>query len=234
MIPSPKSHVLIRRAAHEDVPRLVDLNHAAYPDLVEENVVWNAAQLHGHLSTFAEGQRVVERDGVIVGALSTFIVSPDRDPLAPHTWIEITADGRFADHDLRGDTLYLADVYTDPASRGTGVGSLLYDALKDLCRSLNLRRVVAGGRLWGYSEFAPRLTPREYVAQVTEGTIRDRVLGSQLRAGFVVRDILPNYLRDGRSGNFATLLEWTNPARAVRDLEPSTSSVAPLPDREES
>jgi hypothetical protein len=47
--------------------------------------------------------------------------------------------------------------------------------------------------------------------QVIAGTIRDRVLGSQLKAGFHVRAILPNYLRDARSGNFATLLEWQSP-----------------------
>lgn len=53
------------------------------------------------------------------------------------------------------------------------------------------------------------MTPHEYVSRVMRGDLRDRVLESQLRAGFVVRGILSNYLHDWRSDHYATLLEWT-------------------------
>jgi len=208
MIAATKPSVTIRRARPLDVPRLVAMNRAAYPDLVAENVVWSADQLHEHLRRFPEGQLVAELEGEIVGAISTFIVPSWRDPLAQHTWLSITSDGTFASHDQHGDTLYLADVYVDPAAWGKGVGPTLYAALRDLCTSLGLRRVVAGGRLWGYHEHAGALSPEEYVARVMRGELRDRVLGSQLRAGFVVRGILVGYLPDPRSCDFATLLEW--------------------------
>ncbi|HEY3595230.1 MAG TPA: hypothetical protein VGL13_15195, partial [Polyangiaceae bacterium] len=55
------------------------------------------------------------------------------------------------------------------------------------------------------------MTAKEYVERVMRGQLRDRVLGSQLRAGFVVRGLLRNYLHDWRSRNWATLLEWPNP-----------------------
>jgi hypothetical protein len=103
--------VTVRTAASADVPCLVAMNQAAYPDLVEENVVWSASQLHAHLARFPEGQIVAELDGVPIGAISTFVVPPLRDPLAPHMWLEITNDGTFASHDRHGDTLYLADIY---------------------------------------------------------------------------------------------------------------------------
>jgi GNAT superfamily N-acetyltransferase len=189
------------------------MNHAAYPELVEENVVWNEAQIHAHLARFPEGQLVAEIAGVPMGAISTFIVPRSRDALAQHTWLEITDDGTFASHDAAGETLYLADVYVDPAAWGKGVGETLYAALRNLCVSLDLKRVVAGGRLWGYHEYADRLTPEEYVARVLRGELRDRVLGSQLKAGFTVRGILVGYLRDPRSRDYATLLEWTNARR---------------------
>jgi hypothetical protein len=76
---------------------------------------------------------------------------------------------------------------------------------------LGLARVVAGGRLWGYTDVAASMSVETYVADVLRGSLRDRVLESQVRAGFAVRGILPNYLHDWRSRHFATLLEWRNP-----------------------
>jgi GNAT superfamily N-acetyltransferase len=206
-----KAVLAVRPACAADVPRLVEMNHAAYPELVEANVVWNEAQLHAHLERFPEGQLVATLDGVPMGAISTFIVPSTRDPMAQHTWLDITDDGTFASHDPRGDTLYLADVYVDPAAWGKRVGDALYGALRDTCVSLGLRRVVAGGRLWGYHEYAGVMTAQEYVDAALRGDIRDRVLGSQLKAGFAVRGLLVGYLRDPRSRDYATLLEWVKP-----------------------
>jgi GNAT superfamily N-acetyltransferase len=207
----PRPSVLVRQATLEDVPRLEAMNHAAYPELVEENVVWSVAQLRLHIARFPEGQIVAELNGTPMGAISTFIVARNRDPLAQHTWLEITDEGTFASHDPQGETLYLADVYVDPEAWGTGVSKSLYAALFALCRRLGRKRVVAGGRLWGYHEYEARMTPEEYVDRVLRGEIRDRVLGSQVRAGFAVRGVLKGYLKDPRSRDYATLLEWVNP-----------------------
>ena len=92
-----------------------------------------------------------------------------------------------------------------------GVGSTLYAALRRLCVAQSLRRVVAGGRLWGYHEHAENLTPEAYVERVLGGELVDRVLASQVKAGFAVRGILVGYLRDPRSCDYATLLEWVRP-----------------------
>jgi GNAT superfamily N-acetyltransferase len=204
--------VVLRAATLDDVPRLVAMNHAAYPELVEENVVWNDAQLRSHIDRFPQGQVVADRSGVPIGAFSTFIVPRLRNPLATHTWLDITEDGTFAAHDPCGDTLYLADIYVDPAAWGHGVGQALYAALRQLCVALELKRIVAGGRLWGYHVHAARMTPEEYVGRVLRGELKDRVLGSQIKAGFAVRGILVGYLRDPRSHDFATLLEWLRPS----------------------
>jgi hypothetical protein len=200
--------VSMRPARRTDVPRLVEMNRAAYPELVEANVVWNEAQIHAHLERFPEGQLLAEVGGRPVGAISTFIVPRERDALAPHTWLDITDHGTFASHDARGETLYLADIYVDPAGWGKGVSAALYAALGDLRDRLRLERVVGGGRMWGYHEYALRMTPEAYVREVLAGRVRDRVLGSQVRAGFAVRGVLPGYLHDPRSCNYATLIVW--------------------------
>jgi hypothetical protein len=83
--------------------------------------------------------------------------------------------------------------------------------------ALRLAHVVAGGRLWGYTDVADRMSAHEYVALVVKGELHDRVLSSQLRAGFAVRNLLAGYLHDWRSRHFATLLEWMNPDHFAND-----------------
>lgn len=201
----------LRIAERSDVARLVAMNHAAYPELLADGIVFDAAQIAAHQAVFPSGQLVLEDEGNVVGAIATLVVQGSR-ALAPHTWSEATSWGTFAAHDPTGDTLYLADVYSDPAYRGRGVGTVLYGALFDLCRRLKLSRVVAGGRLWDYHELSDALTPEQYVAQVVAGERRDRVLTPQLRAGFLLEGILPGYLEDWRSHDFASHLVWRNHA----------------------
>jgi GNAT superfamily N-acetyltransferase len=212
LVPQRGPTIAVRPAAPSDVPALADLNRAAYPDLVQKGVVWNEDQLHNHLHVFPDGQRVAELDGRLVGAISTLVVPRTRDALAPHTWLDITDGGCFHSHDPGGETLYLADIYVGPNAWGRGVGGALYAALRLLCVSRGHRRIVAGGRLWSYFEYKGLLSPEEYVQRVIRGEVHDRVLRSQLRAGYAVRAILAEYLDDPRSGNFATLLEWRNPS----------------------
>src|SRR5690606_18917093 len=161
-------------------------------------------------------QLVAEVEGRIAGACSSLIVGLGPNPLRPHTWAGITDSGYFTNHDPTADTLYGADVYVHPDMWGRGVGYALYEARKALCRQLNLRRILAGGRLWNYTAHANHLTPEEYAARVIAGDLRDQVLSFQLRQGFVFRGILRNYLRDPRSHNCASLIEWLNP-----DYKPS-------------
>lgn len=229
-MPNPTKKVLIRRVAPADLPSLVALNRAAYPDLILDEVVWTEQQLHAHLDVFPQGQLVAEDSSFrCVGAISTLIVPSGIDPLAPHTWVGITDGGYFSGHDPQGDTLYLADVYVEPTMCGQGIGSALYRALRDLCRDLRLRRVVAGGRLWGYTDVAAHMSAHEYVEKVRAGELHDRVLVSQLRAGFSVRGLLPGYLHDWRSRHWATLLEWTNPddPRSQQDFAVNMAKTAP-------
>lgn len=207
--------ITLRPARLSDVERLAELNRAAYPDLVEDGVVFEASQLRMHVERFPAGQIVAEIDGRIVGAIATLILPKAIDALAQHTWMGVTDSGTFARHDDAGDTLYLADVYVDETAWGKGVGRALYGALFDLCRARRLARIVAGGRLYDYDTVADRVRPQDYVASVIRGERRDRVLVSQLRAGFGVRGILEGYLHDWRSRHFATLLVWENPDLSV-------------------
>lgn len=131
--------------------------------MAEENVVWSERQLQNHLRLFPQGQLAAEIDGVIVGATASLIVSIGRDPYRAHTYAGITDGGYFHNHDASGDTLYGADVYVDPDCQGRGIGAALYEARRRLCKSLNLQRILAGGRLSSYDEAPGELSPEAYV-----------------------------------------------------------------------
>jgi len=206
-----KPHLTIREATRADIPALMKLNRAAYPVLADENVVWGESHLLSHQRIFPQGQLVAEAGRKIVGAVSTLIVDLGDDPLRSHTWAGITDSGYFTNHNPHADTLYGADIYVHPDSRGLGVGAALYEARRQLCRQLNKRRILAGGRLWNYFEHADKMSPEEYAQRVVAGEFRDLVLSFQLREGFALRGIMPHYLRDPKSRNYASLIEWLNP-----------------------
>ena len=216
----------IRTATLADLEALAALNRDAYPEFVQDGVVFDTELLRSHQRQFPAGQLVAELDGDIVGAIATMIPPRAIDPLAPHTWLGITDAATFARHDPGGDTLYLADIYVHSRAWGAGVGRALYAALFALCRTLGLRNVVGGGRLYDYVDAPEAISPADYVAQVVRGERRDRVLISQLRAGFEVRGLLPGYLHDWRSRHVATLIVWDNPDRAATGVERGTRDAA--------
>ena len=206
-----KLPVKIRQATRDDIPQLLTLNRAAYPVLANDNVVWGETHLRSHLRIFPQGQIVAEVNGKILGAVASLLVDLGPDSLRHHTWAGITDSGYFTNHNPNADTLYGADVYVHPDSRGLGIGAALYEARRQLCRRLNKRRILAGGRLWNYSEHADKMSPQEYAYRVAAGELRDLVLSFQLREGFVLRGVMANYLNDPKSHNHASLIEWINP-----------------------
>ncbi|MGF1508037.1 MAG: GNAT family N-acetyltransferase [Myxococcota bacterium] len=221
---TPRGMARLRIATRDDVPRLIELNKLCFPSMAEKSVVWQKGHLLSHQRLFPEGQIVVEIHGEIMGAVATLIVSLGTDDYRPHTYSGITDGGTFYNHDPQGDTLYGADVYVHPEARGLGVGHALYEARRRLCRNLNLRRIVCGGRLHNFGEHAARMTPEVYVRAVERGDVKDMVLSFQLREGFVIRGILRNYITDPQSKNHASFLEWLNPDYKPMD-DPSRRKV---------
>ncbi|HUG96954.1 MAG TPA: GNAT family N-acetyltransferase, partial [Nitrososphaera sp.] len=129
---------------------------------------------------------------------------------AEHTYKEITGSGTFTTHDPKGDSLYGADVSTHPEMRRLGIATALYEARRQLVIRLNLRRIIAGGRLLNYCE-QEDMTAEEYAKKVVAGELSDPVLSFQLKNGFQFIKILPDYMKDRRSLNYATFIEWKNP-----------------------
>jgi ribosomal protein S18 acetylase RimI-like enzyme len=203
--------VITRNTYQEDIYKIVNLQKKSFPYLARYGNIWRTEELESHLRIFPQGQFVaVEPDGTVVGSATTLIVS-----LVPeyteHTWREITADGMITNHNPNGDSLYGVDISTHPKHRHEGIGSMLYDARKKLATELNLKRLISGGRLFNYCEYADKMSAFEYADKVLRGELRDPVLSFELDNGFKFIKILPNYLDDVRSLNYASFIEWQNP-----------------------
>ncbi|MDX1670080.1 MAG: bifunctional GNAT family N-acetyltransferase/carbon-nitrogen hydrolase family protein, partial [Limnobacter sp.] len=162
------------------------------------------------LKTFPEGQICIEDDGKVIAA--AFAVVVDYDKFGDkHTYMEITGNAYATTHDPKGDVLYGIDVFADPEYRDMRLGRRLYEARKELCQNLNLRAIMAGGRIPGYKDYSHEMSPQKYIEAVKKKDIYDPILTFQLSNDFEVKQVIKGYLpEDKESQGYATLLEWFN------------------------
>lgn len=189
---------------YADVKKIMD---AVYPDI---GGAWTRKQFSAQINRFAEGQICIEDNGQVVAGAISMIVDYDRFG-DRHKYNDITSNGYLTHHDPNGGVLYGVDIFVHPDYRDMRLGRRLYDARKELCRSLNLRAIVAGGRMPGYREHAAEMPPEEYIDLVKRRELYDPILSFQLANDFHVRRVITAYLpEDTDSRSYATLLQWDN------------------------
>lgn len=200
-------HLKLRSTRITDYADIKHIMDQVYPTM---GGAWSRQQLAAQINRFPEGQICIEDNGKVIAAAITLIVDYDRFG-DQHTYAAITGDGMLSTHDPNGDVLYGVDVFVDPEYRHMRLGRRLYDARKALCQQLNLRGIVAGGRIIGYHKYAAEMTPDQYIALVRRNEIYDPILSFQLSNDFHVRRVIRNYIPDDKeSCGYATLVEWNN------------------------
>ncbi|MES2705316.1 MAG: carbon-nitrogen hydrolase family protein [Verrucomicrobiota bacterium] len=205
---SPASHqIVVRTLTAADAPAVADISRRLYSVI---NSSWSEEHFLKLLRTFPEGQVGVEDNGRVVAFAFALVVDyalyGDE-----HSYRDITGGFQFTTHDPDGDVLYGIEVCVDPDFQGLRLGRRLYDARKEICENLNLRAIIAGGRMPGYERVKDELSPRDYIDRVRKKAIYDPVLTFQLSNDFHVKKVLTNYLLDDtESQSFATLIEWNN------------------------
>jgi len=197
----------------EDIPKIVELQKAAFPYMAAEGVYWKPDQLEAHLKVFPEGQFVAidSNTGTLVGMAASLIIRWD-DYDFHGSWRDFTAGGMLTNHDpARGKTLYGAEIMVSPSLQRVGIGSALYAARRRLAENLRLPRIRAGARLRGYYRYADQMSAEDYAIKVIRGEIKGMTLAFQLKHGFRVLAVVSDYLPgDPESLGHVAVIEWIN------------------------
>ncbi|HJW09773.1 MAG TPA: GNAT family N-acetyltransferase [Holophagaceae bacterium] len=180
----------------EDAPGIIALMRRVYLPPHGPESIWRAETLALQLKHFPQGQLLVKGPDGRVLADSCALVLPEEKALRPHTWAEITAGGTLATHDPHGTVFYGVNIAVDPSFQGLGLARKLYDARLALARRMGCRWFAAGARIPGYRKVAPWMSPKDYVDEVVRGEVFDPTLSKQLKMGFQVLGLLPDYAQD--------------------------------------
>lgn len=201
-------HITNTRLEHvqalEEIQRLV-FGHL--PEIAQ----FTAAMYSRHIEIFPDGQftalMIEDEKATVVGATTTFRTA-DFDHIR-HPFDDDTS--WLSDHDPDGEWLYGVDISVHPNYQRRGVATQIYAARAALVKRLNLRGEVAAGLLAGYHRYQHDLTIEQYVESVASGKLIDPTVSAQMRNGFVIHDILYDYVDNPQSNNCAALIVRENP-----------------------
>jgi GNAT superfamily N-acetyltransferase len=199
-----KNGLTVASTRPEHAAELEALQDLCFPTLaIEER--FRAPHYLKHLELFPEGQFVGLDGERVVAATTTCRLDFDFEHLS-HTFADIIQGGWLTSHQPRGAWLYGADIGVHPDYRGRGLARALYAARQDTVRRLGLRGQVSAGMMRGYGKVKDRLTAEEYLQGLREGRLNDPTLSAQMKIGFELRALLPNYLNDPVCDNYSVLI----------------------------
>lgn len=174
----------VRNLTIEDYQALKESMVQAYSSMGGQ--YWKEEAIQRLIQKFPDGQVVITLNGVVVGCALSIIVNYEKFG-DNHTYKDITGNYSFETHTSKGDTLYGIEIFVHPNYRGMRLARRLYDARKVLCERLNLKAIIAGGRIPKYSMYADTYKPKEYIEKVKRRELFDPTLSFQLSNDFQVK-----------------------------------------------
>jgi ribosomal protein S18 acetylase RimI-like enzyme len=201
---------IVRNYGTGDFAQLIEIQRECFPPPFPSELWWNEEQLTNHVTLFPEGALCVEIDGRLVGSMTGLLV--DFHPEDPdHSWAQITDGGYIRTHNPQGNTLYIVDISVRPSFRNLRLGQLMMRSMYELVVHKGLTRLLGGGRMSGYHKVAEQMSAEQYLDEVVAGRLYDPVITFLLRCGRMPLRVVPDYLEDEESCNYAALMEWRNP-----------------------
>jgi GNAT superfamily N-acetyltransferase len=187
---------------------LADIQAAAFPDLATHELM-QAEHFLAQQQVFTAGQLAVidQHTGIVVASSSDLRLDIDFAHYQ-HRYLDAVGNNTFSTHVPTGTWLYGADIGVLPSYRGRGLATLLYNARQQLVQDLGCAGHCAGAMPKGYGAVAHQFSIERYVQLVVRGERFDPVLSVQLRRGYAVYGIIPEYLEDASCANYGVFIVW--------------------------
>ncbi len=195
--------IAVEQMQVQHTPQLETLQKIIFPLLAEDELIQTVHYLR-HLQIFPEGQFVITHGDRVIGMTSTMRSSFNDNH---HTFKETIAGGWLTNHNPDGDWLYGLDMGVLPAYRGKGLARGLYRARQILVQSLALKGQFTVGMMNGYGVVAADVSARQYFEELKAGTRTDPTLTPQMKIGFELISLIPEYLSDPTCGGYGVLIK---------------------------
>jgi GNAT superfamily N-acetyltransferase len=211
VISSQDGRFVVQNSAPEMLQALEHIQRVSFPDLSDADLMLQA-HFASHIRIFPEGQHAVldTLHNRVVASSSDIMLELDFDHYQ-HRFFSAVGDGFFTTHNPQAQWLYGADIGVLPEYRSLGLSSLLYKARQDLVLRLGLRGHYAGAMPKGYGALQAQMPIEAYLHEVIRGERFDPVLSIQLKRGYRIYGVIPEYLDDPSCANYGILIVWRNP-----------------------
>lgn len=206
------SGLWVRNTHESDIPRLCEIEKAAWEREVPRALLFTEEHFQSHLQVFPEGQFVALMGDDIVAYLTLERLKADPQHLAGvvTSWLETTGNGFLTTHNPEGNVLYGVSMGAVP--HHLGAGAHLINRGVELMIELGCQCGFLVGRMPGYHKYASSMNPEEYLyATSLDGTPLDPQVRLYVREGLRIGGLVSNYMEDPKSHNYGVLLVIDNP-----------------------
>jgi GNAT superfamily N-acetyltransferase len=196
--------LLLSNTKKKHAAHLEALQRVVFPTLAEEEIMLEK-HFRIYIDIFPEGQFVILNEGRVAASTSTMRCNFDFEH-PNHTFLEFTGDLTLSTHNPSGDWLYGLDVMVDPDFRKKGLARALYKARQNYVVEKKMKGQITTGMLNGYYPHQDKMTPEAYYERLKDGNIYDPTVSTQLKIGWQLVGLIPDYLNDPQCGNYGVLM----------------------------
>ncbi|MFN3265720.1 MAG: nitrilase [Deinococcales bacterium] len=208
---SQDGRFIVVNSTPEMVHDLENIQRVSFPDLSDADLML-AKHFASHVNIFPQGQHAVidTLHNRVVASSSDIMLELDFNHYQ-HRFFPAVGEGFFTTHDSEAHWLYGADIGVLPEYRSMGLSSLLYKVRQDLVVRLGLYGHYAGAMPKGYGAVQEKMPIEAYLHEVIRNERFDTVLSIQLKRGYRIYGVIPDYLDDPSCANYGILIVWRNP-----------------------
>ena len=195
----------------EMVAALEHIQRVSFPDLSDADLMLEQ-HFASHIRIFPDGQHAIldTQTNQVVASSSDIMLELDFNHYQ-HRFFPAVGEGFFTTHNPSAHWLYGADIGVLPEYRSLGLSSLLYKARQDLVVRLGLHGHYAGAMPKGYGAVRDEMPIEAYLHEVIRGERFDPVISIQLKRGYRIYGVIPDYLDDPSCANYGVVIIWRNP-----------------------